>query len=379
MFCHSSDAVRQCKSKSLQNDPFNLSSSEILEKASPSSIVSFFRELIFIHLFQMVKADTPDADNMNAIFEIISKTKSIYGRSSLKLDFFFKNFMDNFDELCFYMQPRDMTATNNRGSIIDSSSFFDIDAQDDSQDNNTGEEKELIEEAITAVEDMLLEAAIYVIAFQQSRSKDYNVAKSNTFAVTNRKAYGASKIDHMKAEAETEDETRVLQYFDDDDDENRSITSNYSAKSRKESNDEESIMHLSSSFETSDKYNSRYIKSKNPHITNGSDTPIKNAIGVIQDRLKKNSLTKNVVNFSQVAVAPCVAPVFAAKNIFRKGRSPIEEQEDDIPQVSHSFYVYQDYQCYSVLVLSHLSIIFSRVLKDSFTLVGLTLMTKLKL
>ena len=74
MFCHSSDAVRQCKSKSLQNDPFNLSSSEILEKASPSSIVSFFRELIFIHLFQMVKADTPDADNMNAIFEIISKT-----------------------------------------------------------------------------------------------------------------------------------------------------------------------------------------------------------------------------------------------------------------------------------------------------------------
>ena len=329
MFCHSAEQGKISRSGSMKQDPFNLSYTDILEKASPFSVVNYFRELVFLHLFQLVKSNHPDPDNMNAIFEIILKAKAVHGNSS-KLGIFFKSFVDNFDEMSFYLQPRDMAVVNNRGSVIDSSSFFNIDADDDNSVSNYGQDDLLTEAAVEAVENMLLEAAIYVISFQHSRSNVVNLTRSNTFSSTKepytRKVYGASKIEQMRAEAETNNDDRAAQYFDDGSD--RSEHSSYTTNIQNHSYENSSMVRDMYTFEDSSKidHNTTYGSR-----TRNSSVQKMSALSSIRHTIQKNRWSKTVTNIAQVAVAPCVAPVFAADAIFRRGRGksveiPVESE-----------------------------------------------------
>ena len=340
MFCHTTEIGRSLKSDKVKQDPFNLSHTDILEKASPSSIVSYFRELVFVHLFQMVKRNSPDPDNMSAIFEIISKTKSIYGEST-RLNIFLKNFVDNFDELTFYLQPRDMALLSNKGSIIDSSSFFNIDADDDQSINTSRQEEILTEDAIATVEDMLLEASIYVISFQHSRSDAANFKRSNTFSnhkePYTRKAYGASKIEQMRAEAEIDNDDRLVQYLNDESD--HSERSTYTANIQNHAYESSSVQKMNNFGDMSTIGHSKTHVSPNDFAA--GQVKKNTTLNAIKDKIQKNSWSKTVTNIAQAAVAPCVAPTFAADKIFRRGRGKSVEEPFDCKQhvsFCHDYY-----------------------------------------
>lgn len=343
MFCHSSDVTKSLRPGQHRNDPFNLSHSEILEKASDHAIVDNFRVLVFVHLFHLAKEPIPNSDNMNALFEILRKTKAVFRKNIGKLNVFFKDFVDSFDEIAFFLQPKDMSIGSSKGSVIDTLSFFNFDHLDDASavGSHTPNSRQsvskvdrLSDAAIATVEEMLLDAAIYVIAYQQTRSDGMtgmNLPRTNS-AISrrdpfSRKAFGASKTEQMKAEAEIEDETRLADYFDDD----NSVGSTYTSIVKESMRNDGYANHGE---------NNSVIFGDNDHTvyTVGSDarsfsgagngdrstvsSPQKRTpLNTIRERIKQNSLARRVTTLAQVAVAPCVVPDFTAA-ITRKKKTP---------------------------------------------------------
>ena len=357
MFSHSSEMGSSHDKKS-GRDPFRLTFTDILGNASPYAVANHFHSLgiivifscntmmcnrsnfyfhstyiilAFVHLFQLVKRGKSNPENMSALFEILGKVRSIkHNPQSLRL--FFKDFFDIFDETAFVVQPKNLTSINSKGSIMDQASFFVDEDHGLGRDISSPESKEdtIIDAAIDTVEEMLLEAAVYVIAFQHARTgttdsikfgrTSSNVSRKEPFS---RKAFGASNVDRMRVEAEMDDEAKFSQYYEDDDEgvfsrsQATSIHQNYTRDYSNSFRDSTTYAPVRSTFDS--------IQSHTPRE--------RSTLNDLKDRIRKHSVTKAMTNMAQVAVVPCVAPVFGVTSIFRKNKLTVDDKDMTVVEV----------------------------------------------
>jgi hypothetical protein len=196
----------------------------ILSGASEQAVYHNFYILAFLHLRALVKFGINETDSkarhkspmnkvrrqfLRSLFTLVTKIKKRFSEKEdgqLFMKKFVKTFMDNFDELIFHSNHLNLTALTSSQSTsnISVESDHELDHKDTSILVNTQSMKEIgnIEKHIIVnhIDEKILFA----------RYADNAVPFSRT-------AYGVSKIDRMKAEAELYEEGQMMTELYDDD------------------------------------------------------------------------------------------------------------------------------------------------------------------
>jgi hypothetical protein len=211
---------------------FNDSFSSLLSVASESTVLGHFQLFLYMHLCNLVnirdKNDPTGTSatfmmgNMQSLFELLRKVKSklIHTRTSAigkrRLQAFFKKHLDTLDE--GFLSPVSSPWTGKTGSDLEVASVAGSDAMEldtnASQGDDSGDEEK-------DDGDNRDEGAIRIRSkksFQQSQRVSRIVAALGTTDIPfSRVAYGATKTDRMRIEAELhKNETPSVNFFDDD-------------------------------------------------------------------------------------------------------------------------------------------------------------------
>lgn len=211
---------------------FDESFSSILSVSSESTVLGYFQLFLYMHLCNLVNIREKNISsrtsaafmmgNMRSLFEVLRKVKSKLTQnqgsaiSRRLLDPFFKKSLDAFDE--GFLSPASSPWTENRGSDLEVASVAGSDGGEGdpsgSKDDDSGDEDEEAKRDESAIR-------IRSKALQQSQH-DVRVSRIVAALGTSdipfsRVAYGATKTDRMRIEAELhKDDEHLANFFDDD-------------------------------------------------------------------------------------------------------------------------------------------------------------------
>ena len=213
--------------------------SNILAKASNDSILCHFHTLLFLHLRCLVNQGEHDFDfrageavenkitkgrveNLKSLMELVLKLKKSLAKkseSALHMKTFFKCAFDNFDDKHFQQRSGESEGAVDGAENSDDSI--------DSKDNNESLQVSFEDADEITLESYDQKAGAYQFNLQPlssriaSGDKDTRLRQAykalNSSAPLNRKAYGASKTDRMRAEAELYESSYMLTELVDDD------------------------------------------------------------------------------------------------------------------------------------------------------------------
>lgn len=268
--------------------------------------------------------------NMMSMFAIIKKIKIKFSSkgmmNSAQLNYFLKVFFDSFDEISLRKyEHRPISSDFSVESQLDiSSSSKSLDVSDLSMTskpftlNQSDHEIEMLSETvIDTIEETLLDAAVKVVLKQESRNAFGTNPRDIPFS---RRAYGISKTDRMRAEAELEEENKYSRVFDDEE----TVFTVDTLRSRDQfpphqisgiANDELSIiseLHTGTGIaekktrvvslpSTTSRLNTKNGPKRKPNS-------IRDKVSNMSTFVEDNNFVKRVNLFAQVVIAPCMGP-----------------------------------------------------------------------
>lgn len=271
--------------------------------------------------------------NMISMFAILKKVKTkflIQGRTDpAQMNYFFKFIIDSFDEDSLRKhENRPISSDFSVDSQLDvSSSSKSLDVSDVSMNskaiklNQSDKEIETLSETvIDTIEEMIFDASVKVILQQETKNSSGANQRDMPFS---RRAYGISKTDRMRAEAELVEENRYAKVFDDDE----TVFTVDTLKSRDQflsrqlsgiPNDELSVIsELHSGRSVSGRKNREASsqstlsrQSKRIGANKGSAT-IRDKVSNMSNFVEDNDFVKRVNLFAQVVIAPCMGPTLS--------------------------------------------------------------------
>jgi hypothetical protein len=301
--------VDSTSSNSLKLDFF--SNNSPLSSASGSSVLCHFHALMYLHLWNLVNAGDHSGTNslpafltgnVRSMFEVLSKTKSRLqssassGKAREATQAFLKKFMDAFDEACLSQSSRWSDQT---GEVSIDSEFTDkeletsasqdepSDAQDESPDHDGGAVRIRKKSSSHSQSDM--------------RVTRIRRALGPSDVPFSRVAYGATKTDRMRLEAELHYETDHHAPFFDDDETVATAPSIYT----KTDVPNISMPRKVPNFRDDASHNSILKSSIAGTSTGGSARYRHSSIG-------NTEFASRVKTAAQVMLAPCVGPSFLA-------------------------------------------------------------------
>jgi hypothetical protein len=214
---------------------FNDSFSSLLSVASESTVLGHFQLFLYMHLCNLVNIRDKDdptgtsatfmMGNMQSLFELLRKVKSklIHTRTSAigrrRLQAFFKKHLDTLDE--GFLSPVSSPWTGKSGSDLELASAAGSDAMEldtnASQGDDAGDEDK-------DDGDKQDEGAVRIRSKKSFQQSQHDIRVSRIVAALgttdipfSRVAYGATKTDRMRIEAELhKNETAAANFFDDD-------------------------------------------------------------------------------------------------------------------------------------------------------------------
>ena len=329
---------------------------QIFASSSESTIMGYFPVLVYMHLCNLVNMSTTALnlnqlmteeilaagrggcetslkfamDNMNSLLEIFRKVKIKLGirtgfrGSRSKADVFVKNFVDNFDEVSLLREQSERTGAQNSSDAYDgilserSRSSLSMASP---QKNSTSQYSNDVDNADTDDSDEEDNASIIEV---RRRNNKGQLKSSLTFNASgtpfSRVAFGASKTDRMRVEAELfRQSSRFTQLFDDDE---TIITSLHSlATPREETNGD-------FRRDGSDPLQGYILStaSEDSMISHSANKPIENgSAGGVTDQdhygLSESAFARRVRTAAQVIIAPCMTPSLSAV-LSGSGNSP---------------------------------------------------------
>ena len=347
---------------------------EILANASEHTVVNHFNVLLFMHVWNIVSHGTPALyflnrehnfvstnspnmennhrsgnskssdffemnNSMMSMLEIIRKVKlkfvSLEARDLKNLDFFLKFFFDSFDESSFHDNEN-----LHLSSSVSVDSHLDTNASSKSMDfsdrsvtskrlsfhQNDKDIESLFESVIATLEERIFESAVDIITHQNLETQQLYSAIQSTQnlnyhrdAPFSRKAYGVTKTERMRAEAELNEVNRYARVFDDDE----TIFTVDTLKSRDHHYNGErhfdELVNLQN-YNDGEKYhekaqNRNQIPTKSsriwisPKSSNKESTKgMNNKFPSMTSFVGENNFAKRVNSVAQVMIAPCIGP-----------------------------------------------------------------------
>ena len=311
-----------------KNQSVKISYPQLFASASRSALVCHFNALFFLHLRNLTKSgsdiDTSEKfiiDNMQSLLVLFRRVKSFFlssGRDfdKLRLCVFIKAAIDSFDELSY-------NKLASQGNENEEDAVSELPASDVRQQSTT--EIEVVNEDY---EEKFDGGAI------RRRTSDIGLRLTRTYSTMeavpevrfSRVAYGASKNDHMRLEAELGgDGGRISTLFDDDE----TVSSLLTLKSTKNADSQQVAETSRYTFEEYTSKKNESIPKKN-EVDNNKNTVASSPsilspsekrkdsndidMAAIQQSISELQIGKRVKSAAQVMLAPCVTvtPALAA-------------------------------------------------------------------
>ena len=315
----------------------------ILSKASEQAITSHFLSLVFLHFRYLASYSTMTFDHernisrchafktlmetVRALFEVLRKTRKKFqlDKSSEQLHKFFKDFFDLFDDVHFSNKLQE-----HRLNTSSSSSFeYQYDAGE-----SESKPSKYLDGSKQGDDNTLVEATRKRAEISIRLSRDGGKIRREPEMISEmvpftRKAYGASKIDIMKAEAELYESGQVLNELIDDDEtvvtastwqsHNRAISSGNSVSTFDRNHWAGETDRKERDVTSHSRDAAHYINDESEHENEyifSNDTPFE----------KARSMAKRVNSVAQVFIAPCVAPNLAMPFNDSAIRTPVRKK-----------------------------------------------------
>jgi hypothetical protein len=309
-------------------------SSTLLASSSDSTVVGYFQVLLYVHLFNLLdrrenksagfKPETCVGETIGSLFQVLRKVKSKYLTKPSRecteddLTVFFKMTVDIFDEACLSQSSNETLAqTSDEEKELRLEPFSDtihLDASVSQEDG--GSEDERAEEGNDG-------AAVSIRSKARSRrdSREARIimALGSAGIPFSRVAYGASKTDRMRAEAELRHDSTHFAPFFDDDETIATAPSMYTGVRRSETpgafsfDDSQGIARQGAE-------NVHDISDNNSIARSGSSTAHP-GIGERHRSIGNTEFAKRVKTAAQAMLAPCVAPSLSSM-LSSRGPSP---------------------------------------------------------
>ena len=348
--------------------------SQILSKASEQSVYHNFHTLAFIHLRALVKVGMLELDIrskkisvsndillkmeiLRSLFKVIDKAKNRF--SHLENDYgierFIKTFLDTFDEQYFnknrFMFPTAASSQSTSNISLESDQDFDI--MKDIPANRT-EDKHVNDVGVGKKQNI----ANFVDV------KTLHERYANNAVPFSRTAYGVSKIDRMKAEAELYEEGQMMTELYDDDEtvvtastwhSHPHLTLSTNSFSTKRPNMTQTAIKAPTRNQASDinHLDTATIMSTSDHLD--ISTPLERA----------RSMAKRVNLVAQIFTAPCTTPDIEATikspvrrklGRMKKTRAPIKESARGLVQEYQQLHTKKKQDIQTVSNMEHDSI-----------------------
>ena len=319
--------------------------SALFSKASANALIGHFQELLFMHLSNLVVGEEGDLDaepsriflseNVRSLLEICRRVKasflsdgdSLHGDGRRRLDAFFKGWIDAFDEGLLNAgasvkheyseedaasealpaeEPRNSKYPHHKSDFVEDDQFY-------GEDFDGGAIRRRNKDSLRSGIDVRI-------------SRTFSAMESTTGIPFSRVAYGASKTDRMKLEAELHHENGGLSYLVDDDDETV-----YTAASMYSGNDA-NISEVREAFNEKIKWGTIAQKQDPDYAKVEGSNVIESPVDAEQTlplpdlrdwqsysrTFGEFGLAKRVRHAAHVMLSPCVAPnvstLFVAKN-----------------------------------------------------------------
>jgi hypothetical protein len=318
-----SDATREADSveeATTRTDVFDAIFGSMLAEASPGSVVCHFDVLLQIHLSNIVNPNMPKnrqprspkfmIENMLSMFEVFGKVKDRFldsrGRDRKgMLRAFIKKQLDLFDERFVSAGPDTLSVHPSNRNGTEAGSPVDVEIDPSISHDDSG----VIEKDVTETYN---EVAVRI----KTKSERYGYQsprnRNNPLAPFSRVAYGVSKIDRMKVEAEFYSQGGLLSPFFDDDE---TIATTPTLQTT-------IVDHLASETETG-----RQSIPRVPEVTASSHLVVRSEpVASHQHRPTRHhsgsggEFAQRVRTVAQVMLAPCVGP--SLSNVLAKSTSP---------------------------------------------------------
>jgi hypothetical protein len=323
---------RSTSSRGSDTFPEKVSYSSLLSTASESAMAGHFQSLFFLHVRNLTKTTSGQdietsekfiMDNMLSLLVLFQRVKSFKSR----VDVFIKSTVDSFDE------PSNYGITQGEATEDDSASDFFAEPKHKS----SSIELDFVEEG----EEEKFDGGAIRRRKRHSVSSDIDIRLSRTYSAIessevpfSRVAYGASKTDHMRLEAEMGgDHGRVTTLFDDDETVVTLTTTRHA---------EAQLIEARNTFEktkmTSSSQGKPLNKSQSPsfnsleHAENQSKDPKEIGFAAYQHSMSELNLGKRMKSAAQVMLAPCVTvtpglAAFLCRPTSRSASSTLENSE----------------------------------------------------
>ena len=301
-----SRAGRSTSSRGSETFPEKVSYSSLLSTASVSAMAGHFESLFFLHVRNLTKTTSGQdietsekfiMNNMLSLLVLFQRVKSFKSR----IDLFIKSTIDSFDE------PSNYGITQGEATEDDSASDFFAEPKHKSSSIlldfvEEGEEENFDGGAIRRRKRHSVSSDIDI-----RLSRSYSAIESSEVPFS-RVAYGASKTDHMRLEAEMGgDQGRVTTLFDDDETVVTLTTTRHA---------EAQLIEARNTFEKTKMTSSSQGKSLNEnhspsfnsleHAENQSKDPKEIGFAAYQHSMSELKLGKRMKSAAQVMLAPCV-------------------------------------------------------------------------
>jgi len=303
---HNSTVGRSISSRGVDTLPEKIPFSSLLSTASESALAGHFQSLFLLHLHNLTKTSSGQnietsekliMENMLSLLVLFQRVKSF----KIRMDVFIKATVDSFDEASYN------GAAEGEGTEDDSASDFLAEAKYKSASIDI----DPVEEG----EEEIFDGGAIRRRKRQSFNSDIDIRLSRTYSAIessevpfSRVAYGASKSDHMRLEAEMDGgQGRVTTLFDDDETV-VTLTSTRHAEAQ--------LIEARNTFEktkiTSSSQEKIFNETESPsfnslkHTENQSKDHNEIGFAAYQHSMSELSLGKRMKSAAQVMLAPCV-------------------------------------------------------------------------
>ena len=316
----------------------------ILSKASEQAIASHFLPLVFLHFRYLASNSTLTFDHgkhipqghafkilmakaMRSLFEVLRKARKKFqlDNSSEQLQKCFKDFFDLFDDVHFSNKLQEHGLTTSSSSSFE----FQYDTGDIESKPSKYHDSDKQYDSNTIVEATRKRAGLSIRLSKDGGKIRKEPAMISEMVPFTRKAYGASKIDRMKAEAELYESGQVLTELVDDDETVVTVSTWQSHSRAISSGNSVSTFdrnHWTSETDRIERNTASHSRDTAHHNNDEPEHETEHASSNTTPFEKARSMAQRVNSVAQVFIAPCVAPNLAMPFNDSAIRTPVRKK-----------------------------------------------------
>jgi len=316
---------RSATSRGHENVPVKIPYPKLMASASRSALLSHFHPLFFLHLRNLTKTGSGEQDieiseqfivnNMQSLLVLFTRVKSLFLSPSrdydrLRLRIFIKAIVDSFDELSY----------NTTGQVRDNEDDIASEFHASNSNAHTTDPEIVTEDHKEKFDGGAIRKRTSNIGIRIS--KTYSTLETANEVSFSRVAYGASKSDHMRLEAELGSSVGGIRTLFDDDETVATLSTMRSIRHAESQQPVESSKYIlekpstRSPFNPKKADNNNSMTSSSTNISGGDKRNDSNDIDMaaFQQSISELQIGKRVKSAAQVMLAPCatVTPGLAA-------------------------------------------------------------------